>query len=77
MSFRHDVTFSSVSGTMVKSCADSKIVRFHKNSPLAKTMFDLEQPYRGVHHRYNHVIVLQLMLCGDDNYMVEYVDKQG
>lgn len=73
---RTSVNFNSVSGTLVKSSEMSKFVRFHKNSNLAKLFFDVEKPRRS-QSSYNaeEVIVLQVMLCADNEFLVEYLDK--
>lgn len=66
-SFSNKLSFNSVSGTLVKSSANSKMVRFHLNSKAAEkafgdrpTIFD------------KRVEILQVMLCGDNQFLVEY-----
>lgn len=77
------VNFNSVSGTLVKSCPESKFIRFHQKSELADQFFDINLPHRLVKGQFvmerQLVHVLQVMLCGGDNFMVEYidVDKEG
>ena len=75
------LTFNSVSGTLVKSTPASKIVRFHMSSPLASMFFDLDTPHKRQEKAYPYTLhcvqVLQVMLCGGDNYLVEYIDIKG
>lgn len=68
------VEFNSVAGTLVKSCPESKIARFHQNSKLAEHFFDLNEPHRKVGYNVIKVSVLQVMLASDNNYLVEYID---
>jgi len=59
----------SVSGTLIKSHPKSRIVRFHMTSGMANAAFDVRQP------EINHekVVILQVMLCGDKELLVEYI----
>ena len=68
--------YNSVGGTLVKSTQDSKIIRFHMKSSYADTFFDLNKPYYNSKDGYNRIYieVLQVMLCGGDNYLVEYIE---
>ena len=72
------VHFNSVAGTLVKSTEKSKIKRFHMNSKLAETFFDVDQPYREVPGKWGKeklpIIVLQVMLCGNGEFLVEFLD---
>lgn len=70
-SYSQDVSFNSVSGTLVKSCAESKFVRFHQKSDMAEKAFG-ESPmiYR------KKVEIIQIMLCGGDQFLVEYRQMQ-
>lgn len=73
----HSVTFNSVAGTLVKSTPKSKIIRFHSTSKMAKMFFDEEKPYRkqdDYPYTVTYVDVLQVMLCGDGEFLVEYLD---
>ena len=72
----HEITFNSVAGTLVKSSTESKFIRFHMDSRLAEMFFDENKPYRGHNSRHKrlNVVVLQVMLCGNDNFLVEYID---
>jgi len=78
----YSVSISSVSGILAKSTAESKIVRFHMTSRLAKTFFNLRDPHYmyseadGYLERKQKVSVLQVMLCGNDEFLVEYLDVE-
>lgn len=74
MLYDNSVTFNSVAGTLVKSCKESKIVRFHQDSPLAKEFFDLSNPHHVRGNKDIPVTVLQVMLCGDKQFLVEYLE---
>ena len=67
--------YNSVGGTLVKSTQGSKIIRFHMSSDYAKTFFSIDRPYYLHTSNYSHIYieVLQVMLCGGDNYLVEYI----
>ena len=70
-SFSHELTFNSISGTLVKSCEESKIIRFHMDSRLASLFFDEQMP-RISERSKQQIDVLQVMLCSGDNFLVEY-----
>lgn len=63
------LNINAVSGTLIKSHPKSRIVRFHMKSGMAGTAFDVKQP------EINHekVVILQVMLCGDKEFLVEYI----
>lgn len=67
------VKFNAVSGTLVKSCPESKIARFHMNSTMADYFFDKETPHRDT-YPMKKITVLQVMLCADSYFLVEYLD---
>lgn len=80
--------YNSVGGTLVKSTQGSKIIRFHMESELAKSFFNIQCPHytKKVIKSFSHtsgtyednvkmeIEVLQVMLCGGDNYLVEYIE---
>lgn len=69
------VTFNSVAGTLVKSCTNSKFIRFHMTSELAKAYFDTISPNNGLDYAHNKSIsILQVMLCGDKEFLIEYLE---
>lgn len=68
------ITFNSVAGTIVKSCHESKIVRFQGQSTMSKTYFDEEYPHRTDGYTKIPVAVLQIMLCADNWMLVEFID---
>lgn len=71
----NSVTFNSVGGTLVKSCSNSKFIRFHMGSPLAESFFLRSTPNNGASGlSYREVSVLQVMLCGNEQFLVEYLD---
>jgi hypothetical protein len=68
------VTFNSVAGTIVKSCPESKFVRFQGKSPMSETYFNEAKPHRRVNYTQIPIAVLQVMLCADNWMLVEFVD---
>lgn len=70
------VSFNAVSGTLIKSCSESKITRFHMKSQYAKGFFNTEQPYVDTQDTRKKVILLQVMLCGDSEFLVEFLEKK-
>ena len=59
------------SGVLQKSCPESQFVRFHIRSEMAGCFFTTSTP------SYNRrdVSVLQIMLFGDEQCMIEFVYK--
>lgn len=85
------LNINAISGTLVKTYKDSFIVRFEKDSPMEHFYLDDIQPrkiiekyasyddydekYKGVYYKLQDVVVLQVMLMSDNNYLVEAIDK--
>lgn len=72
----HTVSFNSVSGTLVKSCSESKIIRFHMSSARAQEFFDLKNQHYYEDYKYHYIVVLQVMLCAGDQYLVEFMELE-
>ena len=72
------VSFNAVSGTLVKSCPESRIVRFHRDSDRAEAFFDIKDPrtQKNSWDAPEKVIVLQVMLSGENYYLVEFLIKE-
>lgn len=68
------VTFNSVAGTIIKSCPESKFVRFQGKSQMNATYFDEANPHRTDGYRKISIAVLQVMLCADNWMLVEFMD---
>ena len=66
--------YNSVGGTLVKSTQGSKIIRFHMHSKHADTFFNLNKPHYRKEYKEIYIEVLQVMLCGGDKYLVEYIE---
>ena len=85
------LNINAISGTLVKTYKDSFIVMFAKNSPMEHFYLDDIQPrkiieddasfpdcdekYKGVHYKLQDIVVLQVMLMSNDNYLVEAINK--
>lgn len=67
----NSMKFNSVGGTLVKSHPLSKMIRMHMNSSRAKEMFGFYSMYERI-----PVVILQTMLCGDQEFLVEFITKK-
>jgi len=80
------LNINAVSGTIVKSYVKSFIVRFNMRSKMAKDILDknpkmvkyteyYENRYDPAHRIeepvYKPIVVLQIMLCGNDEFLAE------
>lgn len=68
----NNIKFNSVTGTLVKSCKKSKIAMCHQKSVLAQSAFDTNRPKMND----KSIQVLQVMLCGDAELLIEYVYEE-
>ncbi len=78
-STNNKIEINSVNGILAKSTPESKIVRFHMKSEYAKTFFDLTQPHYTIEELYKKeskipVCVIQVMLCGGNEFLVEFIE---
>ena len=87
-SFKNSIHINAVGGTLVKNYKDSFILRFHMNSNLADKLLTKEptlckrteeyKDYRGewkTKKIMESVVVLQVMLCGNDEFLAEIMWK--
>lgn len=65
----NELNINAVSGTLIKSHPKSRIVRFHMKSGMADTAFSVKQP----NINGKNVVILQVMLCGEKELLVEYI----
>lgn len=78
----NSLKINAVSGTLTKTYKDSYFVRFQQGSRMERTYFTEKEPYRekknswGDYIHAAYIIVLQVMLCSDNNYLVEAIDKK-
>lgn len=73
------VNINTVSGTIVKNYKDSFILRFHIKSTLADQLFDKKPKIKEGDYRdaeYKPVVVLQVMLCGEQELLAEVMWKE-
>ena len=73
------VNINAVSGTIVKNYKDSFILRFHMKSEMADLLLSKKPslnmgPYRDSEHK--PVVVLQVMLCGEQQFLAEVMWKE-
>lgn len=69
-----NIKVNAVSGTLIKTFRKSFFKRFHMNSQMADQVFNKEKPYLG--NSYNEIVVLQVMLCGDKEFLAELIYKK-
>jgi len=73
------VKINAVSGTIVKNYKDSFILRFHMKSQMADTILDKNPRLQKRDYRdseYKPIVVLQVMLCGEQELMAEIMWKE-
>lgn len=74
------IKINAVSGTIVKNYKDSFILRFHMKSTMAEKILDKEpQLSKSDEYRNNRnypVVVLQVMLCGNEELLAEVMWKE-
>lgn len=63
---------NAVSGTLVKTFRKSFFKRFHMNSRMADCIFDEDEP--SLHGA--EIVVLQIMLCGNNELLAEIIYKE-
>lgn len=73
------VNINAVSGTIVKNYKDSFILRFHMESRMAELILNktprLHKEGSG-YGEYSPVVVLQVMLCGEQELLAEVMWKE-
>ena len=69
------VNINAVSGTIVKNYKDSFILRFHMKSTMADQLLD-KKPRLQKYGEYEPVVVLQVMLCGEQELLAEVMWKE-
>lgn len=73
-----NLNVNTVSGTLVKTFRKSFFKRFHMNSEMADYIFNEDKPALKDQEYYNskEIVVLQIMLCGDDEFLAEIIYKE-
>jgi hypothetical protein len=69
------VNINAVSGTIVKNYKDSFILRFHMKSTMADLLLD-KKPRLQKYGKNEPVVVLQVMLCGEQEFLAEIMWKE-
>ena len=88
----NSLNINAVSGTLTKTYRDSFFKRFHKNSVSEHFYFRENCPsrvidqsyyynvgyeeYGNYYYKLKEIVVLQVMLCSDDDFLVEAIDKE-
>lgn len=73
-SSNNSIKINAVSGTLTKNYKDSFIVRFHMNSKMAEQILSYN-PYIYKKGLEKPVVVLQVMLCADNELIAEVMWK--
>lgn len=68
------IHINAVNGTIVKNYKDSFILRFHMKSTMAEHLLSKE-PCLIRNDRYKPAVVLQVMLCGEQEFLAEVMWK--
>lgn len=71
------IKINAVSGTIVKNYKESFILRFHMKSPLADKLLDASPELKvpDSNYKYKPAVVLQVMLCGEQELLAEVMWK--
>lgn len=71
------IKINAVSGTIVKNYKESFILRFHMKSPIGDRLLDTSPALRNPDDikSYKPVVVLQVMLCGEQELLAEVMWK--
>ena len=69
------VHINTVNGTIVKNYKDSFILRFHMKSATAEKLLSKE-PYLRHHGEDKPAVVLQVMLCAEQELLAEVMWKE-
>lgn len=70
-------------GLIQKSTDKSKFARFQKGAGYEKSFFHKDNPYiynlgyNGEERDIKNIIILQIMLFGDNNFLVEYIEIEN
>jgi hypothetical protein len=70
-----NIYIHTVSGTIVKNYQDSFILRFHMKSATAEKLLSKE-PYLTHHGKDKPAVVLQVMLCAEQELLAEVMWKE-
>ena len=69
-----NIKVNAVSGTLIKTFRKSFFKRFHMKSTMADYVFDEKKPR--ISSNGNEIVVLQIMLCGDNEFLAELIYKK-
>ena len=67
---------NAVSGTLTKTFRKSFFKRFHMESDMADYIFDEDKPSLSRYSSDPEIVVLQVMLCGDNEFLAELIYKK-
>lgn len=74
-SSNQSLNINAVSGTILKTYRNSFILRFHMSSETAHKLFD-NYPVLKKGNYNRPVVVLQVMICGDKEFLAEVMWKE-
>ena len=70
------LNFNAVGETLIKSAPKSKFKKFHSNSVVAGRVFDSAKPTLTAEYDAKEIIVLQVMLFGNEELLIEFMFKE-
>ena len=70
----NSIKINAISGTIVKNYAKSFILRFGMRSIMSDMLFT-ESPSLKIYGKEKSVVVLQVMLCGEEELLAEVMWK--
>lgn len=89
----NNLKINAVNGTLTKTYKDSYFTRFSKDSICEHFYFREKKPsriidsgyhynseyeeYNDMYYKLKEIVILQVMLCSDDDFLVEAIDKEN
>lgn len=74
--YENNMKINAVSGTLTKTYKDSYFVRFQKESQMEANYINDKKSFRTDGYNNIEVVVLQIMICGNDTFLIEAIDKE-
>lgn len=74
--YENNMKINAVSGTLTKTYKDSYFVRFQKGSQMEANYINDKKSFRTDGYNNIEVVVLQIMICGNDTFLIEAIDKE-
>lgn len=75
-SSNNSVEINAITGTIVKNYKDSFFKKFDLDSVFADRVFDTNSPHISNYGNNRPVVVLQMMMCGENKVIAELMWEQ-